>query len=111
MPPLLTDDAATHFYRCRRVPPLMPPPIFIGAAACPPPIFIGAARVQAASLSPAKREVKREAKKCGRGVQKNKNLPEVWLEVWLLGLQRIQGGSVSPRAEFCIRALAAFIVP
>ncbi len=71
MPPRAATDAATHFYRCRRVPPLMPPPIFIGAAACPPPIFIGAARVQAASLSPAKREVKREAKKCGRGVQKN----------------------------------------
>ena len=60
MPPPLTDDAATYFYRRRRVPPLMPPPIFIGAA-----------RVQAASLSPAKWEVKKEAKKCGRGVQKN----------------------------------------
>ncbi len=37
----------------------------------PPPIFIGAARVQAASLSPAKREVKREARKRGWGVRGN----------------------------------------
>ena len=100
MPLRAAADAATHFYRCRLVLPLMPPPIFIGAA-----------RVQAASLSPAKREVKREAKKCGRVCRKTRLLPEVWLEVWLLGLQRIQGGSVSPRAEFCIKALAAFIVP
>ncbi len=34
MPPLLSEDAATHFYRCRRVPPLMPPPVFIGATMC-----------------------------------------------------------------------------
>ena len=57
MPPFLTDDAATHFYRCRRVLLLMPPPCL--------------SVLRAASLSPAKREVKREAQKCGRVARKS----------------------------------------
>ena len=67
VPPHAATDATTHYYQCRRVPPLMPPPIFIGAATCHPCLSVPLA----ASLSPAKREVKREAEKCGRGVRKN----------------------------------------
>ena len=70
VPPHAATDAATHYYQCRRVPPLMPPPIFIGAAVCCYRCRRPCSSVpQAASLSPAKREVKREAKKCGRGVR------------------------------------------
>ncbi len=71
VPPRAATDAATHFYRCHRVPPLMPPHIFIGAAACcyrcrHPCLSVP----RAASLSSAKREVKREAKKCGMGARR-----------------------------------------
>ncbi len=90
-------DAATHFYRCRR----------------PPATIFYRCRLHAGSFPfPREKGSEKGSQKSVGGVcRKTRLLPEVWLEVWLLGLQRIQGASVSPRAEFCIKALAAFIVP
>ena len=100
MPPFLSEGAAAHFYRCRRVLLLMPPPMFIGAAGSFP--------------FPREKGSEKGSQKVWECVCVCKNQTSsgslVRSLVVGLGRRRIQSGSVSPRTEFYIKVLAAFIL-